>query len=102
MKISPVSINLNNRHSLKFKGNEAKDLKPLINLDENVADDEVVTYGTWGPNYVYPITAGQIRSMREKEEALKGEQKETKNVTLQKEAPDEYYRRKLYSTEWTM
>lgn len=48
MKISPVSINLNNRHSLKFKGNEAKDLKPLINLDENVADDEVVTYGTWG------------------------------------------------------
>lgn len=70
--------------------------KPLINTRE-VSDDEIVAYGNWGNNYAYPITAGQIRKL---EPATKDEQN-TSQTSLGKESEDEYYKRKLYSTEWT-
>ena len=100
MKITPISMHSNyGKNIAKFKGNN-NEIKPLIKLDESIPDDKVVSYGTWGSNYVYPITAGQLRNSMRQEQL----QKTRSNIDFsfsKKETPEEYLARKLYSTEWT-
>ena len=63
MKIAPITMSTNYmKKSVNF-GEKKQEMKPLIKIDENTPDDKVVSYGTWGSNYVYPITAGQIRNI---------------------------------------
>lgn len=93
MRITPISMAANYvKKSVNF-GEKEKDLKPLIKIDENTPDDKIVSYGTWGSNYVYPITAGQIKATQENSKTFQSTKKET---------PEEYYSRKIHSTEWTM
>ncbi len=97
MNITPITMTTNcMKKSVNF-GEKRQEIKPLIQIDENTPDDKVVSYGTWGPNYVYPITAGQIRATQKvipHYEPRTG-QKDT-------ETPKEYLSRKIHSTEWTM
>ncbi len=94
MRITPISMAANYaKKSVKF-GEKENGLKPLIKIDEDTPDDKIVSYGTWGSNYVYPITAGQIRN-------IEADKQKDCNETG-KESTEEYYKRKLYSTEWTM
>lgn len=100
MNIRPISMQTNFKsQAVSFKGKQEQP-KPLIQVTDDMPDDQVVTYGTWGSNYAYPITAGQIRAnMAKKAEAARAA--EAQNISKQ-ETPEEYYRRKVYSTEWTM
>lgn len=71
--------------------------KPLIDMGKDTSDDAIVGYGTWGRDYIYPITAGQIRKAQmEREQAAEA----TPKRPADRETPEEYYKRKLYSTEW--
>lgn len=97
MIISPISISSNYKvHS--FKANEQS--KP------QEKGQQEVQWSTWGENYAYPITkerntdifAGDVKHNKA------GEDKKELNPESKKvgeESPEDYYRRKLYSTEWT-
>ncbi len=103
MNISAIpAFNVNNAQAFKAHNSEPK---PVVKVTDDMADNEVVGYGTWGPNYVYPITAGQVR--HEMQEAKKAAAEAAKQQARQeaagkayKETPEEYMKRKLYSTEW--
>lgn len=98
MNINPITMTTNcMKKSVNF-GEKKQEIKPLIQIDENTPDDKVVSYGTWGANYAYPITAGQLRAARKLSEH--GKNPQVNNVET--EDSNEYYKRKLYSTEWTM
>lgn len=103
MNIKPISMQTNFKsQAVSFKGKEQQP-KPLIQVTDDMPDDQVVTYGTWGPNYAYPITAGQIRAnmaAQAKTEAARAA--EIQKPVAKKETPEEYYQRKVHSTEWTM
>lgn len=97
MKIAPVSMSANYmKKSVNF-GEKKQEIKPLVQIDENTPDDKVVSYGTWGSNYVYPITAGQIRATQKE-----NPQFNPQRTLADKETPEEYLARKIHSTEWTM
>ena len=97
MKVSPIFMSANYmKKSVNF-GEKKQEMKPLIRIDKNTPYYTVVSYGTWGANYAYPITAGEIRTIRQ--ETPKYTPKETPQ---DRETPEEYYARKIHSTEWTM
>ncbi len=97
MRIAPILMSANHmQNSVKF-GEKKQEMKPLIKIDENTPDDKVVSYGTWGSNYVFPITAGQIRATQEE-----NPQFNQKTTLIDRETPEEYFARKIHSTEWTM
>lgn len=82
--------------AISFKSNNLEP-KPIVNV-ENKKDDEIVMYSTWGGNYAFPVTAGDIKAAAEA-------RKEFAAVEAQKgyeETPEEYYERKLFSPEWFM
>lgn len=98
MRISPVTISTNYKlHS--FKANEQQ--KP---------QQQEVQWSTWGDNYAFPIAQNdEVLIGKENTESKQNinNDKEIFEKILGKtsqydETPEEYYRRKLYSTEWTM
>lgn len=99
MNISRISMA---NFSTNFKGEnkmpQQTEEKPLIDTT-GVSDDTIVAYGTWGSNYAYPIYAGQLK---DKQPALGKPQEEQQAPVMRDETPEEYYKRKLYSTEWCM
>ena len=96
MRINSISAANYVNRTQSFKCNNCE-AKPLINVPIEAKDDEVVAYGTWGPNYVYPITAGQMKPTQKEIEERLSTPKQTSGET---ETPEEYYRRKINSTEW--
>ena len=68
-------------------------------IPEDVPDTAVVAHGREDSTYIYPITAGQVR--KQAREASKLNPKYIQ-VDTHKEDAEHYYRRKLYSSEWTM
>ena len=96
MKINPVSMVSVQRQNVNFKGDD-NSVKPFIEVTEDMSDDTVVSYSNWGGNYAFPITAGQIR-------ALQALNVQTTPVTpaYKEETPEEYYARKIGSTEWLL
>ncbi|MBQ9244741.1 hypothetical protein IJ182_00570 [bacterium] len=104
MNISAISATTPSRVNSSFKAAEEK--KPLVKLTAETPDDAVVCYSTWGDNYAFPVTAGQIReAQRHEQESLQELRRQAaadRAAQKQKETPDEYTQRKLYSTEWCM
>jgi len=95
MKIAPISmVSVSKSNTASFKGQQNK---PIVEITDDMSDDTIVSYGSWGPNYVYPITAGQIRTNMA--ESLVKSQAHKSSV---QESEEEYQKRKLYSTEWCM
>ena len=82
--------------AISFKSNNLEP-KPIVNV-EGKKDDEVVMYSTWGDNYAFPVTAGDIKSAAVARKELGSMQAQTRYD----ETPEEYQQRKLYSTEWCM
>ena len=104
MNISAISGFNAAKVQSSFKGQEPK---PLFKVTDNMKDDEVVGYSTCGPNYAFPITAGQVRkaqadAKRAELEELKRQAALDRANKKSAETPDEYRARKLYSTEWCM
>ena len=103
MNIAPISMSNMSMQKASFKGAEEK--KPLVTDD--MSDDTIVYYSTWGDNCAFPVTAGQIRAreseMRTVKEQLlrKAANNKAKNEAS-KESNDEYMKRKTNSTEWMM
>lgn len=93
MNVSPISLAMK---SISFKSNNMEP-KPMVNL-EGKKDDEVVMYSTWGDNYAFPVTVGQIRATEEARRELGSSQAQAHY----QETPEEYYERKLFSPEWFM
>ena len=96
MKINPVSIAPMQKQNVNFKGND-NSVKPFIEVTEDMSDDTVVSYSNWGGNYAYPITAGQIRALQ----AIHVQPAVTMPISKD-ETPEEYYARKIGSTEWLL
>ena len=95
MKISPITISANYKMN-SFKGVEKK-------------PQESIQYSTWGDNYAFPVSSKdeflQINKNIEKEvKDVETDiiEKTPARVVESEESPEEYYKRKLYSTEWTM
>lgn len=104
MRINPISMaSVYKNQNVGFKADSKKE-KPLIEVTDDMPDDKVVSYGTWGGNYAYPITAGQIRRSQQiaQEQRLNASATDS-NQSNDKynESPEDYQRRKLYTTEWT-
>ena len=98
MNVSRISMA---KMPVNFRGINKLTKEPEIkHLDETKkqdSDDAIVGYGTWGGDYIYPITASQIRKAKlEREKAEEAIQQKP----VDRETPEEYYKRKLYSTEW--
>ncbi len=72
--------------------------KPNGGIPEDVPDDAVVAYGSQDNNYRFPIYAGQIRV----ESARVSAQHAAAKSYGHKETPEEYYARKVNSTEWCL
>ena len=98
MRISPVTISTNYKmHS--FKANEQQ--KP---------QQQEVQWSTWGDNYAYPTTQKEENippiDIRETNKIINKEKEIIEKRPVRNseydETPEEYYKRKLYSTEWTM
>lgn len=103
MNIRPISMQTNFvSRQASFAGKDANQVKPLIKVTDDMPDDQVVTYGTWGSNYAYPITAGQIRANMASKAAEASRESTERCSVGDKETPSEYYARKIHSTEWTM
>lgn len=98
MQINSISMATMNRN-VGFKGTENEQPKPLVEVTPDMPDNTVVQYSTWGSNYAFPITAGDIRKMQA-EKAY--EQVAQPAVDNHQETPEEYYARKINSTEWMM
>lgn len=94
MNISAINVA---QQRVSFKGVERATTQPKPLVTENTPDDAVVAYGTMGPNYVYPITAGHIKAQLATK-AAKAEYAQPEGQT--KENPEKYYDRKLFSPEW--
>lgn len=96
MKLSPITISANYKMN-SFKATEKK-------------PQEEVQYSTWGDNYAFPIAQNdEVLIGKENTESKQNinNDKEIFEKILGKtsqydETPEEYYKRKLYSTEWTM
>ena len=99
MKINPVSIATVNK-SFAFKSIQKEQPKPLVTVTDDMPNNEIVQYGTWGSNYAFPITAGDIRRM-EAEKAYAQNAKPSVD-TRYDETPEEYLARKINSTEWML
>lgn len=89
MRISPISISTNYKMN-SFKANQNK-------------PQEQVQYSTWGDNYAYPVTQNDdiIISPENKEMDEEVKERILGKASQYDETPEEYYKRKLYSTEWT-
>ena len=103
MNIAPISMSNMAMQKASFKGAEEK--KPLVTDD--MPDDTIVYYSTWGDNYAFPVTAGQIRAheaeMRAmKEQILKEAANNKARIEASRESNEEYTKRKIGSTEWMM
>jgi len=67
MNISPIN-------SYNFRGNTRPSISDRYpNYHPNMKDDDVVTTASWGGDYVYPITAKQVREEIKKLEAIEKE-----------------------------
>ena len=100
MRIAPISMT--SVQNTSFKGK--KQQQPVVEITDKTPDDTVVAYGSWGSSYIYPITAGQMKKQMAESlirqaiaEKAAAEAKNSEN-----ESPEEYYKRKLYSSEWCM
>ncbi len=93
MKVQSISLA---SKAISFKSDNLEP-KPVVNV-EGKKDDEVVMYSTWGSNYAYPVTAGQIKAVTEARKELASAQAQTRYDETQ----EEYQKRKLYSPEWCM
>lgn len=99
MKVSPIS--------LQVRQNTFKAQKIETPKQQAPEKKEEITYGTWGPNYVYPIIKERNTDIFANNEKLNKKIEDKKELNpdttlVEEETPEEYYRRKLYSTEWTM
>ena len=97
MRVNPISVSAFQKQNVNFKS-QNNDVKPFINVTDDMSDDTVVSYSNWGGNYAFPITAGQIRALQ----ALKEIDVKPVITTGQTETPEEYYARKIGSTEWLL
>ncbi len=98
MKIAPISmVSASKLNAASFKGQQNK---PIVEITDDMSDDTIVSYGSWGPNYIYPITAGQIRTNMA--ESLVKSQFLRAPKNSEQESEEDYKKRKLYSTEWCM
>lgn len=93
MNIAPISMAQN------YKANAASfncdSPKPLVN--DKTPKDEVICFSNWGGNYVYPITAGDVKAAA----SLKAEMAAQMAIDAAKAEADAYTQEKLYSAEWS-
>lgn len=90
------AINVATKISASFKAQESP--KPIIDI-KGKEDNEVVGYSTWGNNYAYPITAGQIRTQQI--DALKAEvAKSAYEVHKEEKEPEWYQVQRFNSPEY--
>lgn len=100
MKIAPISMSpVQKQNAASFSRRHEQ--QPLVKLTDKTPDDAIVAYGSWGPNYAYPITAGQIRQ-NIAESLVNATAAPKPQYKLHKESPEEYMARKINSTEWCM
>ena len=105
MKINSISANyINKTQSFKCNHHSAK---PLIDIPEDAKNDDIVAYSTWGNNYAFPITAGQLKEQQQTIIKLQTNKPNVAKVQTTKsdiseysETPEEYYRRKINSPDW--
>ena len=97
MQVSPISMSSIQKQNVNFKSQDDS-VKPFINVTDDMSDDTVVSYSNWGDNYAYPITAGQIRALQ----ALKEIDIKPIATSPYTETPEEYYARKIGSSEWLL
>ncbi len=104
MNVTSISMASNLKsNQASFKGDNKQVPKPLVDLTDDVSDDTVVFYSTCGPNYVFPVTAGQVREAQAKAAVNEAVRSYSKQINEEEtESEKEYLNRKLYSTEWTM
>ncbi len=98
MQINSISMAAMNKN-IGFKAAETEQPKPLVEIPDDMPDEQVVQYSTWGGNYAYPVTAGDIRRIQA-EKAYAETAKPA--VDMQQETPEEYYARKINSVEWML
>ena len=100
MKIAQINNMYTNKSVSGFKGRPHK-ARPMVS--EQTPDNEIVCYSNWGGNYVFPIYAKDIKQMEQAKHETKPETRQVqKQFSEMSETPEEYYKRKLYSTEWCM
>ncbi|MBQ8847370.1 MAG: hypothetical protein IJ003_00320 [Candidatus Gastranaerophilales bacterium] len=62
MQISPISFRVQSFQARQPQ--QSQQPQPIVDI-EGKRDDEVVMYSTWGGNYAFPITAGQLKRAQE-------------------------------------
>ncbi len=100
MQINSISMVSANRN-IGFKAAEKNQPKPLVEVTPDMPDDQVVQYSTWGGNYAFPVTAGDLRKMQA-EKVLSEAPKSACACGGKEETPEEYYARKINSVEWML
>ena len=100
MNISAISSVNCTAKTNAFSGKPKHEPKPLYNNTDDNCDDYLVCYSDWG-GMVIPVTASQIRkSNAEARAELKAAAAKREYSKKGEESPEEYYRRKINSTEW--
>lgn len=114
MRISPITISANYKMN-SFKANDNKPQKEVqwstwgdnyafpITKGEDSPEQkaENVEYSTWGDNYAYPVSVNtEIKDVTNNNKEII--EKKPEGNHQYNETPEEYYARKIHSTEWTM
>ena len=100
MKIAPVSFG--KKPPIDVKGIKIDYSKPDGGIPKDVPDSTVVAHGRLDNTYIYPITAGAVREQAREAAEVCSRKDYTPGSRADRETPEEYLARKIYSTEWCM
>ena len=95
MNITPITMSaLHNKNATNCKGKAQAEDKEIY-YDTDLPEDRY-DVATCGPNYCYYVPKRPTRP------SIESQQGRIEIKDNQRETPEEYKQRKLYSSEWTM
>jgi len=101
MNISPVSMYRNSMSFRCAKCEEKANQQVAETKNEDVKEDKIVGYSSWGGDYIYPIYESQVKACEEN--IRKAEEAKANRPTmeqLQGETLEEYHER--HKVEWSI